>query len=87
MLYYTIAKFMPYQQTARKSQARKGSKKSKVFDDEFRSEAIDKADMDNERFKAYYQAQNLVPEEEWQPFYDALKQHLPTTFRVAGSRR
>ncbi|KNZ76958.1 Putative tRNA (cytosine-5-)-methyltransferase C23C4.17 [Termitomyces sp. J132] len=43
--------------------------------------------MDNERFRTYYQAQNLVPEEEWETFYDALKQHLPTTFRVAGSRQ
>ncbi|KAG6879841.1 hypothetical protein C0992_010799 [Termitomyces sp. T32_za158] len=75
---------------ARQKSARKftrGPKKRKALDDEFRSEAIDKADMDNERFKAYYQAQNIVSEEEWELFYDALKQHLPTTFRVAGSRQ
>ncbi|KAG6873618.1 hypothetical protein C0995_013549 [Termitomyces sp. Mi166 len=72
-------------QTGRRSQPSK--KKKENSDNEFRSDAIDKADMDNERFKAYYQAQNLVPEEEWETFYDALKQHLPTTFRVAGSRQ
>ncbi|KAG6876664.1 hypothetical protein C0993_001409 [Termitomyces sp. T159_Od127] len=73
-------------QIARKSLGR-GPKKGKVINDESRSEAIDKADMDNERFRAYYQAQNLVPDEEWELFYDSLKQHLPTTFRVAGSRQ
>ncbi|KAF5380127.1 hypothetical protein D9615_006115 [Tricholomella constricta] len=56
-------------------------------DDSTRTDIIEKSDMDNERFKAYYQAQNLVPEDEWEIFYDALKQHLPTTFRVAGSRQ
>lgn len=43
--------------------------------------------MQNERFSAYYKAQNIVPEEEWETFLDALRQHLPTTFRVAGSRQ
>jgi len=43
--------------------------------------------MENERFFAYYKAQKIVPEEEWDEFVDALRQHLPTTFRVAGSRQ
>ena len=43
--------------------------------------------MENDRFSAYYKAQKIVPEEEWDTFIDALRQHLPTTFRVAGSRQ
>ncbi|KAF9561390.1 cytosine-5--methyltransferase [Agrocybe pediades] len=43
--------------------------------------------MQNERLFAYYKAQNIVPEEEWDQFVDTLRQHLPTTFRVAGSRQ
>ena len=43
--------------------------------------------MENERFTAYYKAQNIVPEDEWEFFMDAFRQHLPTTFRVAGSRQ
>ena len=43
--------------------------------------------MENDRFSAYYKAQKIVPEKEWDIFIDALRQHLPTTFRVAGSRQ
>jgi hypothetical protein len=48
---------------------------------------IEKIDMENDRFSAYYKAQKIVPEEEWDTFIDAMRQHLPTTFRVAGSRQ
>ncbi|XP_006463888.1 hypothetical protein AGABI2DRAFT_225841 [Agaricus bisporus var. bisporus H97] len=44
-------------------------------------------DMVNERFFAYYKAQNIVPEENWSAFLAAIRSHLPTTFRVAGSRQ
>jgi len=43
--------------------------------------------MENERFTAYYKAQNIVPEDEWGTFMSALRRHLPTTFRVTGSRQ
>lgn len=43
--------------------------------------------MKNAPLEAYYKAQNIVPEEEWNTFFDALKQPLPTTFRMAGSRQ
>lgn len=43
--------------------------------------------MQNERFFAYYKAQQIVPEDEWDAFVGALRGHLPTTFRVAGSRQ
>jgi multisite-specific tRNA:(cytosine-C5)-methyltransferase len=42
--------------------------------------------MNNERFSAYYKAQKIVPDDEWDTFMDSLRRHLPTTFRVAGSR-
>ncbi|KAK0472690.1 S-adenosyl-L-methionine-dependent methyltransferase, partial [Armillaria luteobubalina] len=47
--------------------------------DEYRSDLIDKSDMNNERFF-------VVPDDEWDLFVETLRQHLPTTFRVAGSR-
>ncbi|KAL0958350.1 hypothetical protein HGRIS_000495 [Hohenbuehelia grisea] len=54
---------------------------------EYRSDFLEKSDMDNERFAAYYKAQNIVSNEEWEPLLDALRRPLPTTFRVAGSRQ
>jgi multisite-specific tRNA:(cytosine-C5)-methyltransferase len=45
------------------------------------------SDMNNERFAAYYKAQNIIAENEWDSFLHALRQPLPTTFRVAGSRQ
>ncbi|KAH7904979.1 S-adenosyl-L-methionine-dependent methyltransferase [Hygrophoropsis aurantiaca] len=42
--------------------------------------------MNNERFTAYYKAQNIIPDEDWDHFMNALRLPLPTTFRVAGSR-
>jgi multisite-specific tRNA:(cytosine-C5)-methyltransferase len=48
---------------------------------------IEKINMENDRFSAYYKAQKIVPEEEWDSFIDSMRQHLPTTFRVAGSRQ
>ncbi|TFL04138.1 S-adenosyl-L-methionine-dependent methyltransferase [Pterulicium gracile] len=56
-------------------------------DDESRDDVITKIDMKNAPLEAYYKAQNIVPEEEWNTFFDALKQPLPTTFRMAGSRQ
>jgi len=43
--------------------------------------------MKNDRFDVYYKVQNIVPEDEWESFKDTLRQHLPTTFRLAGSRQ
>lgn len=42
--------------------------------------------MDNERFRAYYKAQKIIPDDEWGSFMDALRRPLPTTFRLTGSR-
>ena len=43
--------------------------------------------MNNARFELYYKTQAIVPEDQWDAFLDALKEPLPTTFRVAGSRQ
>lgn len=48
---------------------------------------LERADMHNERFTTYYQAQKIIPEDEWDAFMDSLRQPLPTTFRIAGSRQ
>ncbi|PPQ64466.1 hypothetical protein CVT24_008476 [Panaeolus cyanescens] len=52
-----------------------------------RTDLIEKIDMNNERLFGYYKAQKIVPEEEWDEFVDSLRQHLPTAFRVCGSRQ
>lgn len=59
----------------------------------------DSADLVNPRFEAYYQAQGIIPSakqegteagsqpsEEWQEFMTAMRQPLPTTFRVTAGR-
>ncbi|KAF9459139.1 cytosine-5--methyltransferase [Collybia nuda] len=68
--------------------SRGGSRKQQKDDDfEYRTDLIVKSDMQNERFSTYYKNQNIVPEDEWEAFLNALREHLPTTFRVAGSRQ
>jgi multisite-specific tRNA:(cytosine-C5)-methyltransferase len=64
---------------------KKGGRRPPPDDD--RADLIEKPDMVNERFFSYYKAQNIVPEEEWEAFLESLRTHLPTTFRVAGSRQ
>ncbi|KAF9265863.1 S-adenosyl-L-methionine-dependent methyltransferase [Marasmius fiardii PR-910] len=66
---------------------RRGGKRGRApKKDEYRTDLLQKSDMRNERFETYYKAQNIIPEEEWEEFLDALSSPLPTTFRVAGSR-
>lgn len=43
--------------------------------------------MHNERFEKYYRTQNILPDDEWDKFLNAMREPLPTTFRVAGSRQ
>ena len=43
--------------------------------------------MNNARFEAYYKTQGIVPEDQWDAFMESLREPLPTTFRVAGSRQ
>ncbi|KAL5521818.1 NCL1 [Sanghuangporus sanghuang] len=44
-------------------------------------------EMSNERFEKYYKAQQILPEDEWDAFLDALRQPLPSTFRIAAHRQ
>ncbi|OSD00483.1 cytosine-5--methyltransferase [Trametes coccinea BRFM310] len=52
-----------------------------------RTDVIEREHMKNERFEKYYKAQNILPESEWDAFLEKMKDPLPTTFRVAGSRQ
>jgi hypothetical protein len=61
----------------------KGKARKENKDDE----RTEKIDMVNDRFFAYYKAQGIVADDEWDQFVDGLRQHLPTTFRLAGSRQ
>jgi hypothetical protein len=47
----------------------------------------DPAELNNATFTAYYKAQNILPEDEWEDFMTSMRAFLPTTFRVAGSRQ
>lgn len=62
-----------------------GRREEKMNED--RTDLIEKVDMNNERFSSYYKAQKIVPEDEWELLLDSLREALPTTFRVAGSRQ
>ncbi|GBE83565.1 Multisite-specific tRNA:(cytosine-C(5))-methyltransferase trm4b [Sparassis crispa] len=56
-------------------------------DDTYRSDVVERADMHNERFEKYYRAQSILTDDEWQEFMETMRNPLPTTFRVAGSRQ
>jgi multisite-specific tRNA:(cytosine-C5)-methyltransferase len=63
------------------------SGRSNARDDTSRDDILTKSEMHNARFEAYYKAQNIIPEDEWDAWMNALREPLPTTFRVAGSRQ
>lgn len=67
----------------------KGAKGGKSRDDAAwaRTDVIEREHMHNERLERYYKAQNVLPEEEWEQFLETMRDPLPTTFRVAGSRQ
>ena len=52
-----------------------------------RTDVIEREHMHNDRLEKYYKAQNILPEQEWHQFLEAMRDPLPTTFRVAGSRQ
>ncbi|KAL1960821.1 hypothetical protein VTO42DRAFT_5804 [Malbranchea cinnamomea] len=41
----------------------------------------------NERFESYYNGLGIVPEEEREQFWEAMRRDLPNSFRFTGSRR
>ncbi|KAF8630235.1 hypothetical protein AX15_003037 [Amanita polypyramis BW_CC] len=68
-----------------KKKTRQAPTTSTAVDD--RDYLLERADLNNPRFSAYYKAQNIVPEDDWDALISSMRQHLPTTFRVAGSRQ
>lgn len=40
----------------------------------------------NERFERYYNELEIVPEEEREAFWEALRRDLPNSFRFTGSK-
>ncbi|OJT02133.1 Multisite-specific tRNA:(cytosine-C(5))-methyltransferase trm4b [Trametes pubescens] len=72
----------------KKGKGSKGQKRGSRDDPAWnRTDVIEREHMKNERLEKYYRAQNILPESEWEPFLETLKNPLPTTFRVAGSRQ
>ncbi|CAO1637495.1 unnamed protein product [Parajaminaea phylloscopi] len=53
---------------------------------DLRSQYATSKTMKNDRFEAYYLDQNILTPEEWQPFVDALRAPLPTTFRFTAGK-
>ncbi|KAF8421464.1 S-adenosyl-L-methionine-dependent methyltransferase [Tirmania nivea] len=43
-------------------------------------------DFNNELYEKFYKESGLVPESEWETFWETLKRTLPTTFRFTGSK-
>jgi hypothetical protein len=41
---------------------------------------------ENALYERFYKESQILPEDEWEPFWEALKRTLPTTFRFTGSR-
>ena len=48
------------------------------------TEKLSLQDFKNSRFDAYYQAQKIVPEGQWEEFLAALRRHLPISFRLSA---
>ena len=41
---------------------------------------------ENALYERFYRESNVVPEDEWEDFWGAMKRTLPTTFRFTGSK-
>lgn len=65
---------------------KKRNKKNGLSKPDRRSEPYMEIVRENESFIKYYKAQQICPEE-WDKFVSALKENLPTTFRVTGFKR
>ncbi|KAK7683830.1 hypothetical protein QCA50_013206 [Cerrena zonata] len=76
--------------TRTKNKARRGKGRKAQGDNNgpnWRTDVVEKLDMNNERFEKYYKTQNILPDTEWDDFLKSVRQPLPTTFRVTGSRQ
>ncbi|SAM02707.1 hypothetical protein [Absidia glauca] len=70
---------------------RKGRGKKKGNQDSKRTDTRTDTDykpleLDNEVFHKYYKAQNMMSDEEYESFYATLKNPLPSTFRITGTK-
>ena len=54
-------------------------------DNKYGKTSFDDIVKTNETFEAYYKAQKIVPEDEWETFLETLRTPLPMTFRINGS--
>ncbi|EMR09383.1 hypothetical protein PNEG_02330 [Pneumocystis murina B123] len=43
--------------------------------------------MKNEKMENYYRQQGIVEDDDWEMFMESIKQSLPTTFRITGSKK
>jgi multisite-specific tRNA:(cytosine-C5)-methyltransferase len=55
-------------------------------DDDKRDDVLQRSDMKNEKFEAYYRRQLPMDDDEWRMFLDTCREPLPSTFRICGSR-
>lgn len=77
--------------TRSKKFARKNSRNERgsvptAGDDEKRDDLLQKSDMKNSKFEAYYRKQLPLDDEEWSRMMDTFREPLPSTFRIAGGR-
>ncbi len=56
------------------------------MDDEKRDDTLQKSDMNNSKYEAYYRKQLPLDDEEWSRMMDTFREPLPSTFRIAGGR-
>ena len=55
-------------------------------DDDKRDDLLQKSDMKNDKFEAYYTKQLALDGDEWCRLVDICREPLPSTFRISGSR-
>jgi hypothetical protein len=70
----------------KKGPRRKGRTGSPNPDDDKRDGILQKSDMNNEKFEAYYRKQLAMDDDEWCTFLDICRESLPSTFRICGTR-
>ena len=60
-----------------------------------RTDLLERSDMQNAKFEEYYRRQAIISagevqgesQNEWSAFMETLREPLPTTFRIAGTRQ
>ncbi|PVU98827.1 hypothetical protein BB560_005600 [Smittium megazygosporum] len=70
-----------------KRKSAKGNKKDSIHG-EYKKVSVRDGNLvlENQDFTRYYKAQKILPEDEWDTFMDRLKEKLPTSFRITGTR-